>query len=170
MILVNRFLSSASERVSSKTINKTFVVSSDNSSPKFSLAWLKDWESYLETEPIMESSSGLFVVTSEDDEVSWWDRKEPAKLVSMIGLMNSDPVLSIILFIFFPKIWINRTFLVSGVPCQLIGIMWGNQLSNCLCLLIGLLHLTLSWHSAKLLLKRWTLPYYFWWYSRLREN
>ena len=77
-----------------------------------------------------------------------------------IRFKDNDPIPSIILFIIFPKIWIIRIFWAGSAPCsQLIGIMWRSHLSNCLCQLIDLLHLTfgmfmqLGTHRSKGLLQ-----------------
>ena len=77
-----------------------------------------------------------------------------------IRFMDSDPIPSIILFIIFPIISIIRIFWVSSAPCsQLIDIMRRSHLSNCLCQLIDLLHLTsgvfmqLGTHRSKSLLQ-----------------
>ena len=53
------------------------------------------------------------------------------------AIIHNDHILSIILFITFPTIW------VSSAPCsQFIGIVQKIQLSDCLCQLTDLLHLT----------------------------
>ena len=61
----------------------------------------------------------------------------------VIHFTESDHIPSIIFFITFPRIWIIRISWVSSAPCsQLVDIMQRSQLSDCLCQLIDLLHLT----------------------------
>ena len=80
----------------------------------------------------------------------WWGLLMKQKRSCQIGFivkatisfMDGDPVLSIILSIIFPRIWIIKIFWVSSAPCsRIIGIIWRNHLSNCLCQHIDLLHL-----------------------------
>ena len=52
-------------------------------SPVFIGLIVEDSENSLKNEPIMGSSSSLPDVATEDDEVSWWDRKQAAKSVSL---------------------------------------------------------------------------------------
>ena len=77
--------------------------------------------------------------------------------------MDSDPIPSIIFFIIFPRICIMGILWVHSAPSsQLIDIMWRSHLSNCLCQLIDLLHLTfgvfmqLGTHRSKGLLQNFS--------------
>ena len=79
----NRFLSAVSERVSLKTTYTTMDSYSDVSSPSFH--WFDDRIQIIvwRLSPSMGSCCDLPTAVTEDVEVSWWDRKNAAKLVSL---------------------------------------------------------------------------------------
>ena len=79
----NRFLSAVSERVSLKATYTTMNNYSDVSSPSFH--WFDDRIQIIlwRLSPSMGSCCDLPAAVTEDVEVSWWDRKNAAKLVSL---------------------------------------------------------------------------------------